>query len=117
MLGVPVEIVRRLVFLKVERSGQPEPSARLEYRPELLEGIHGLGKMGKDLRAKNGVKSRVFAWDARDVAFVRKLDRIITLKELKAHPGLADFRLNQRGNRLSVFPIDAQHWKLILSLE
>lgn len=56
-------------------------------------------------------------WLLRDVEFVRKLDRTITLKELKAHPALADFRLNQRGNRLSVFPVDARHWKLILSLE
>jgi predicted RNA-binding protein with PUA-like domain len=56
-------------------------------------------------------------WLLRDVAFKRRFSRIISLKELKAHPALADFRLNQRGNRLSVFPVEARHWKLILSLE
>lgn len=56
-------------------------------------------------------------WLLRDIEFMRKLDRIITLKELKAHPGLADFRLNQRGNRLSVFPVEKRHWDLVLSLE
>ena len=56
-------------------------------------------------------------WLLRDVAFVRKFDRVITLKELKSHPGLADFRLNQRGNRLSIFPVSAKHWKLILNTE
>lgn len=56
-------------------------------------------------------------WLLRDVTFVRKLKRIITLKELKAHPALTDFRLIQRGNRLSIFPIEAKHWRTILSLE
>lgn len=56
-------------------------------------------------------------WLLREVAFVRKLPRIITLQEIKAHPALADFRLNQRGNRLSIFPVEAQHWKVVLSLE
>lgn len=56
-------------------------------------------------------------WLLRDVAFERKLKRVITLKELKAHPALAEFRLNQRGNRLSIFSVDAKHRKLILSLE
>ena len=31
--------------------------------------------------------------------------------------GLDDFRLNQRGNRLSIFPVDKKHWKIILGLE
>ena len=56
-------------------------------------------------------------WLLVDVEFERKLNRPITLKELKEHPGLADFRLNQRGNRLSIFPVGRQHWDLILGLE
>ncbi len=56
-------------------------------------------------------------WMLVDVAFVRKLSRPITLKELKAHPRLGDFRLNQRGNRLSIFPVDKKHWDVILGLE
>ena len=56
-------------------------------------------------------------WILVDVAFVRKLDRAIPLTELKAHPALADFRLNMRGNRLSIFPVDKKHWDVVISLE
>ena len=56
-------------------------------------------------------------WILVDIAFERKLSRDITLAELKEHPVLADFRLNQRGNRLSIFPVDKKHWDLVLSLE
>lgn len=56
-------------------------------------------------------------WLLVDVAFERKTERLITLSELKEHPGLADFRLTQRGNRLSIFPVSEAHWKLILGLE
>ena len=41
----------------------------------------------------------------------------IPLSELKEHPALADFRLNKRGNRLSIFPVDKEHWDVVLSLE
>ena len=56
-------------------------------------------------------------WLLVDVAYERKTERPITLSELKEHPGLADFRLTQRGNRLSIFPVSEAHWKLILGLE
>jgi len=56
-------------------------------------------------------------WILVDVAFERKLSREITLAELKEHPALADFRLNRRGNRLSIFPVDKKHWDIVLSLE
>ncbi len=56
-------------------------------------------------------------WLLRDVEFVRKLARPVTLKELKAHPRLEDFQLNKRGNRLSIFPVTAKQWRTILSLE
>ena len=56
-------------------------------------------------------------WILVDVAFVRKTAKPITLKELKSHPALAEFRLNQRGNRLSIFPVDKKHWDIVLSLE
>ena len=56
-------------------------------------------------------------WILVDVAFVRKTKRPIPLKELKQHPALSDFRLNKRGNRLSIFPVDKKHWDVVLSLE
>lgn len=56
-------------------------------------------------------------WMLVDVAFDRKLKRPITLEEIKKHPGLADFLLTRRGNRLSIFPVDKKHWDLILAME
>ena len=56
-------------------------------------------------------------WMLVDVRFIRKTKRPITLKELKAHPALANFRLNMRGNRLSIFPVSKNHWDIVLSLE
>jgi predicted RNA-binding protein with PUA-like domain len=56
-------------------------------------------------------------WLLVDVAFIRKLQRPIPLSELKEHPGLTDFRLNQRGNRLSIFPLSKKHWNLVLAME
>jgi|TARA_B100000767_G_C19690901_1_gene503954 predicted RNA-binding protein with PUA-like domain len=56
-------------------------------------------------------------WLLVDVKYKRKLKREISLKELKAHEELKDFRLNQKGNRLSVIPVEKKEWDLILNLE
>lgn len=56
-------------------------------------------------------------WMLVDVKYKRHTRRPITLSELKEHPALADFQLNKRGNRLSIFPVSKQHWDLILGLE
>jgi predicted RNA-binding protein with PUA-like domain len=55
-------------------------------------------------------------WQLVDIAFERKLKRPLPLSELKEHPALADFRLNQRGNRLSIFPVELEHWDIVLGL-
>ena len=36
------------------------------------------------------------------------------LPELRADPALADLVLLRRGNRLSITPVEARHWRLIL---
>ena len=56
-------------------------------------------------------------WCLVDVEFVRKLDRPITLAELKAQSGLDGFVLTRRGNRLSIMPVTDEHWDLIQNLE
>lgn len=56
-------------------------------------------------------------WMLVDVAFVRKLSRIITLAEIKAQKSLADMILTRKGNRLSIMPVSTTHWNKILSLE
>ena len=54
-------------------------------------------------------------WLLLDVQAVRKT-RLLGLPELRATPALADLVLLRRGNRLSVMPMDAGHWHLILDM-
>ena len=58
-------------------------------------------------------------WDLVDVKFVRKLRRGIPLDEIRTHSDRLgeDFALIRRGTRLSVLPVTAAQWKLLLSLE
>lgn len=56
-------------------------------------------------------------WCLVDVRYVRKLKRTITLAELKEFPGLDGFALIRKGNRLSIMPVDPEHWELILGIE
>ena len=51
-------------------------------------------------------------WLLRDVQAVRKT-RLIGLAELRAHPELASMRVLQRGNRLSITPLQSQEWTFI----
>ena len=54
-------------------------------------------------------------WLLLDVQALRKT-RVLNLPELRAIEALADMRLLQRGNRLSVMPVDKAHWELIVKL-
>ncbi len=58
-------------------------------------------------------------WFLVDVAFDRKLKRLIPLEEIRQHTDALGegFALTARGSRLSVFPVTAAQWKLLLSLE
>ncbi|MEM9207654.1 MAG: EVE domain-containing protein [Pseudomonadota bacterium] len=56
-------------------------------------------------------------WLLREVEFVRRLERTITLAELKAQSGLDGFVLLRKGNRLSIMPVDKKHWNRILKME
>jgi predicted RNA-binding protein with PUA-like domain len=55
-------------------------------------------------------------WVCVDVAFDKHLPRAVTLKELKSCPELEGLMLLQRGARLSIQPVSAEHWKFILAL-
>lgn len=57
-------------------------------------------------------------WMMVDVRYKRHLKRCISLKEIKQHADqLEGLALIRRGNRLSVMPVDKNHWKYILKLE
>ena len=52
-------------------------------------------------------------WFNVDVQFVKKIE-LIPLTELRKYPQLSRMRVLQRGNRLSITPIDPAEWKFIL---
>ena len=55
-------------------------------------------------------------WVMVDIKLVKKFKRPVTLKEIKENPKLQTMRLVQRGNRLSVMPIEKKEFDLILKL-
>lgn len=56
-------------------------------------------------------------WQLVDVKYKRHTKRLLGLKELKAHPELAEMILMRRGNRLSIMPVEKPHWDFIVKLE
>ena len=58
-------------------------------------------------------------WFLVDVAFERKLKRLIPLEEIKGYTDeLGEgFALTAKGSRLSVFPVTAAQWDYLLALE
>jgi predicted RNA-binding protein with PUA-like domain len=58
-------------------------------------------------------------WFMVDVHLKQRLARTITLEELRKYAAkeLQGMVLVRPGNRLSVMPVEAAHWKFILSLE
>ena len=54
-------------------------------------------------------------WVNVDVKFVRKT-RLLSLRELRSYPELASLRILQRGNRLSITPVDPREWEFIQTL-
>jgi predicted RNA-binding protein with PUA-like domain len=51
-------------------------------------------------------------WVNVDVTLVRT-SRLLPIQELRTHRELADMRVLQRGNRLSITPVTAQEWRFI----
>lgn len=63
-----------------------------------------------DARARPGAP----VWVAVEIAFVEAFPRLFTLGELRAEPLLRDMLLLRRGQRLSVQPVGASHFDLIV---
>jgi predicted RNA-binding protein with PUA-like domain len=54
-------------------------------------------------------------WFNVDVRLVRKT-RLVSIKELRSYPELANMRILQKGNRLSITPIDPAEWDFIMGI-
>lgn len=55
-------------------------------------------------------------WLARDVEFVEKFPRTISLAELRETPGLEEMLVLRRGQRLSIMPVTAEEWRIVHEL-
>ena len=54
-------------------------------------------------------------WMLVDVRMLRKT-RNLTLPQLRANAALEDLTILKKGNRLSITPVEPQHWRRILEL-
>jgi predicted RNA-binding protein with PUA-like domain len=89
--------------MQIVKEGYPDPTA--------FDRKHHHYDPGSDPRNPR--------WFMVDVRLKRRLAHTISLEELRAHAGkeLSGLVLLRPGNRLSVTPVEAAHWKFILSLE
>jgi predicted RNA-binding protein with PUA-like domain len=51
-------------------------------------------------------------WFNVDVQYVKKI-KLISLADLRTYPELESMRILQRGNRLSITPLDPAEWRFI----
>ena len=54
-------------------------------------------------------------WFNVDVKLKKKIS-LISLQEIRNHPELANMRILQKGNRLSITPVDPKEWDFIVGL-
>ena len=85
---------------RVARAGYPDPT---QYEP---------GNPAHDPKSTRAEPR----WFAVDVQALGPLPRFVPLAELRAEPSLAGMVLLRRGSRLSVQPVSASEWRIVLSL-
>ena len=62
-----------------------------------------------------GSKREEPRWQMVDVQVLRKINNL-TLPALRGRPELADMLVLKKGNRLSITPVEARHWKAIVGV-
>lgn len=88
--------------VEIVREGYPDPSA--------LDPRHRYHDPGSDPEAPR--------WYAVDVKLTRRFAQPVTLDTLRHHVGdeLKELLILRRGNRLSITPVTADHYRFIVSL-
>ena len=56
-------------------------------------------------------------WIMVDIKYIRHANRVIPLAELRECEALENMQLVRKGNRLSIMPVTAEEWAIILKLE
>ncbi|MDG5974859.1 hypothetical protein H010_06310 [Hydrogenophaga taeniospiralis CCUG 15921] len=122
---VPWTGVRNYQARNFMRDGMQVGDGVLFYHSSCAEpGIVGLARVASGTRPDPtqfdpqspyfDAKSKVEAprWLLLDVQALKKT-RLIGLPEMRATPALADMVVLQRGSRLSITPVSAEHWRWI----
>ncbi|HWA81880.1 MAG TPA: EVE domain-containing protein [Fimbriimonadaceae bacterium] len=52
-------------------------------------------------------------WLLRDVLYISRFPRIVSLAELRTIPGLEEMLVVKKGQRLSVMPVTAKEWEIV----
>lgn len=91
-------------------------------------GVVGTGKVSKESHPDHTAldkKSAYFdpkatqdepRWYLVDIAFEKKFPRTVTLTKIKDTPALAEMKIVQKGNRLSITPVSKKEFSTILQL-
>ena len=97
------EVPGIVAIMEVVKEGYPDPTAFDR----------------KDHHYDAGSDPAAPRWYGVDVRLKRRFSRVITLTELREHASkeLKGMVLLRPGNRLSVTPVEAAHWKFIVALE
>lgn len=89
-----------------------------------ITGLAVVGKLAYPDQTQFDPKNKYFdpkatpenpRWFNVDVKLVKKT-RLLGIKELRAHPELANMRTLQKGNRLSITPVDPAEWEFIVGI-
>ncbi|MCL4155640.1 UNVERIFIED_CONTAM: hypothetical protein GTU68_057238 [Idotea baltica] len=83
-----------------------------EVVKEAYDDFTALDKKSKYFDAKATKENP--RWCMVDVKYKKKFKQIVTLEALKQNQKLADMTLLKKGNRLSIMPVSAKEWKLIM---
>ena len=89
-------------IVRIARASYPDPTA--------FEAGHEHFDAGSDPKNPR--------WFMVDVQLVRRLPKLTSLEQLRAHAAgkLKDLALLRTGNRLSVMPVSEAQWRFILTL-
>ena len=122
---VPWTGVRNYQARNFMRDGMQVGDGVLFYHSSCPEpGIAGIARVASDVRPDatqfdpaspyyDGASTPESPrWLLRDVQALRKTP-LLSLAALRAHPALQDMVVLQRGNRLSITPVEPAHWTLI----
>jgi predicted RNA-binding protein with PUA-like domain len=56
-------------------------------------------------------------WVTVDVKLVKKFNKMVSLRQLRSNPQLTDLIVLKKGSRLSVMPVEMEHFNIILAMK